>query len=195
MVVIAGLSNLTAASATVLLCAPMAAGQIDIGLLVVRVAVGATMIAHGYNHIYRGGKIKGTAGWFASLGMKPGILHAWLASLTELAAGAGLVVGLLTPLAAGAIFGTLAVAFVTNHRKAGFFVFRRPTEGWEYLMNLLAACIAIGSLGAGRWSLDNALDIHFHGWIGLIVTLVIGLGGALSLLVVFWRPPAPAPPA
>src|SRR5712671_5300231 len=112
--------KLTRPSATVLLCAAMAAGQWDLALLVVRVAVGATMIAHGYNHIYRGGRIKGTAGWFASLGMRPGILHAWLASLTELAAGAGLVLGLLTPLAAGAIIGILTVAFITNHRKAGF---------------------------------------------------------------------------
>ena len=68
----------------------MAADQINLGLLVLRVAVGVTMIAHGYNHIYRGGKIGGTAGWFESLGMKPGKLHAWLASLTELAAGFGL---------------------------------------------------------------------------------------------------------
>jgi len=172
----------------------VSANQLWIGLLVVRVSVGATMIAHGYNHIYRGGKIKGTAGWFASLGMKPGILHAWLASLTELAAGAGLVVGLLTPVAAGAVIGTLTVAFITNHRKAGFFVFRRPTEGWEYLMNLIAATFAIGCLGPGRWSLDNAADIHFHGWDGLIVTLVIGIGGAAGLLAVFWRPPAPAAP-
>src|SRR5436190_16008057 len=96
-----------------------AENQIWLGLLVVRVAVGATMIAHGYNHIYGGGKIKGTAGWFASLGMKPGIVHAWLASITELVAGTALVVGLLTPLAAGAIIGVLSVAFVTNHRKAG----------------------------------------------------------------------------
>jgi putative oxidoreductase len=160
--------------------------------LVLRVSVGATMIAHGYNHIYRGGKIQGTAGWFASLGMKPGILHAWLASLTEIAAGTALVVGLLTPLAAGAIVGTLLVAFVTNHRKAGFFVFRRPTEGWEYLMNLIAASIAIGCLGPGRWSLDNAIGFAPHGWHGLIVTLLIGIGGAAGLLAVFWRPPAPA---
>ena len=172
----------------------MARGQVDLALLVLRVSVGATMIAHGYNHIYRGGKIKGTAGWFASLGMKPGILHAWLASLTELAAGAGLVFGLLTPFAAGAIVGTLTVAFITNHRKAGFFVFRRPVEGWEYLMNLIAASFAIGCLGPGRWSLDNAFDIHFNDWWGLIVTLVIGVGGAVSLLAVFWRPPAPATP-
>ncbi len=172
----------------------VSANQVWFGLLVVRVSVGVTMIAHGYNHIYRGGKIKGTAGWFASLGMKPGILHAWLASLTELAAGAGLVVGLLTPVAAGAIIGTLTVAFITNHRKAGFFVFRRPTEGWEYLMNLIAASVAIGCLGPGRWSLDNAAGIHFNDWWGLIVTLVIGFGGAAGLLTVFWRPPAPAEP-
>ena len=60
--------------------------QVWLGLLVLRVSVGVTMLAHGYHHIYRGGKIKGTAGWFASLGMKPGILHAWLASITELVA-------------------------------------------------------------------------------------------------------------
>ncbi|HWS44287.1 MAG TPA: DoxX family protein, partial [Acidimicrobiia bacterium] len=126
--------------------------QVWLGLFVLRVTVGATMIAHGYNHIYRGGKIKGTAGWFESLGMKPGILHAWLASLTELAAGAGLVVGLLTPLAAGALIGTMVVAWITNHRNAGFFVFRRPVEGWEYLMNLVAALIAIACLGPGKWS-------------------------------------------
>ena len=64
------------------------ADQINLGLLILRVAVGATMIAHGYNHICRGGKIPGTGRWFESLGMKPGVLHAWLASITELVAGA-----------------------------------------------------------------------------------------------------------
>ena len=105
----------------------------------------------------------------------------------------GSIVGLLTPLAAGAIFGTLAVAFITNHRKAGFFVFRRPTEGWEYLMNLLAACVAIGCVGPGRWSLDNAFNFHLTVGGGLIAVLVIGVGGAAALLAVFWRPPAPSP--
>jgi putative oxidoreductase len=162
--------------------------QLWLGLLVLRVAVGATMVAHGYNHIYGGGKIKGTAGWFASLGMKPGILHAWLASLTELAAGAALIFGLLTPLAAGAIMGVILVAFITNHLHAGFFVFRRPTEGWEYLMNLLAALVAIACLGPGRWSLDNAIDFYPHGWMSLVIALVIGVGGAATLLAVFWRP-------
>ncbi len=162
--------------------------QINLGLLILRVAVGATMIAHGYNHIWRGGKIKGTAGWFESLGMKPGILHAWLASAGELAAGTALVVGLLTPFASGILIATMLVAWITNHRNAGFFVFRRPTEGWEYIMNLVAALLAIACLGAGQWSLDDAIDYQPSGWWGLIIALVLGVGGAVGTLVVFWRP-------
>jgi putative oxidoreductase len=166
----------------------MAADQVNLGLLVLRVAVGVTMIAHGYNHVYRGGKIAGTGRWFESLGMKPGWLHAWLASLTELLAGTGLVVGLLTPWAAGALIGTMVVAWITNHLHAGFFVFRRPTEGWEYLMNLVAALFAIACLGPGEWSLDDAIDYQPTHWWSLIIALVIGVGGAASLLAVFWRP-------
>ncbi len=173
----------------------MALDQVNLGLLILRVAVGVTMIAHGYNHIYRGGKIKGTAGWFASLGMKPGIFHAWLASITELVAGAALALGFLTPVAAGALIGTLLVAYVTNHRKAGFFVFRRPTEGWEYIMNLIAALVALACVGPGQWSLDNAIDYTPHGWWGLIIALVVGVGGAMATLFTFWRPPAPEPAA
>jgi putative oxidoreductase len=170
----------------------MAADQVNLGLFILRLSLGATFLVHGYAHIYRGGKIKGTAGWFESLGMKPGILHAWLASLTELAAGAAIVVGLLTPWAAGAILGVVLVAFVTNHLHAGFFVFRRPTEGWEYLMNLSAMLLALACLGPGEWSLDDKIDYAPSNWWSLIITLVIGIGGAASLLVVFWRKPQPA---
>ena len=70
---------------------------LTLGLVILRVAVGIIMLAHGINHIFRGGKIAGTAGWFSSLGMKPGILHAWLASLTEVGAGAMLVLGSAHP--------------------------------------------------------------------------------------------------
>src|SRR5262245_43996698 len=172
---------------------PMSVDQVNLALLLLRLAVGATMVAHGYNHVWRGGKIAGTGRWFESLGMKPGWLHAWLASITELVAGAMLIVGLLTPAAAGAIVGVLVVAWITNHRTAGFFVFRRPTEGWEYVMNLATAAFALGCLGAGEWSLDNAIDFDPSGWWGFAITAVIGIGGALGLLVVFWRPPKKEP--
>lgn len=165
---------------------------IDLALLVFRCAIGAVMFAHGWNHVFRGGKIEGTAGWFESLGMKPGILHAWLASLAELAAGVSLVLGLLTPLGAAAVVGTMTVALITNHRGNGFFIFR-PGEGWEYVMTLIAAGIALGVVGPGGWSLDEALDLFqpVPGSDGLWIVLAAGVGGALALLVTFWRP-APA---
>src|SRR6478735_9964533 len=146
------------------------------------------MLAHGINHIFRGGKIKGTAGWFESLGMKPGILHAWLASLTEVGAGVMLIVGLLTPLAAAGVVGTMAVALITNHMKNGFFIFR-PGEGWEYVGSLIMSGLALGALGPGKASLDNALGFDWvSGYSSFAITAAVGLGGAAVLLAVVWRP-------
>lgn len=161
---------------------------IELCLLLLRSTVGVVMLAHGINHIVGGGKIAGTAGWFESLGMRPGILHAWLASLTEIVAGALLIAGLGTSLGAAAALGVLLVAWITNHRGNGFFTFR-PGEGWEYVMVLSVMCVAIGGLGAGRWSLDGALGLDaFYGASGLALTVGLGVTGALALLAAFWRP-------
>jgi putative oxidoreductase len=162
---------------------------VSVGILVLRLSVGATLIAHGYNHIWGGGKIDGTARWFTSLGLKPGILHAWLASITELVCGALLVVGFLNPIGAAGCVGVMIVAWITNHRPNGFFIFR-PGEGYEYVMNLAAAGLLLGAVGSGRYALDYLLGIHndLDGSVGLAITAVAGIGGALSLLAIFWRP-------
>jgi putative oxidoreductase len=160
--------------------------QVSFALLVLRVATGLMIMAHGYNHIFRGGKIQGTGGWFASMGMKPGILHAWLASGTELSCGVLLLLGFLTPLAAGGVLGVMLVAWMTAHRTNGFFIFK-PGQGWEYVAYISFVCVAIGTAGAGRWSVDHHAKI-FHGWDGLVTTLIVGVGGAAALLGVFWRP-------
>ena len=65
----------------------MKSNATDLALLVLRVTVGAVFLAHGINHIFGGGKIAGTGRWFESLGMRPGWMHAWTASLTEIGAG------------------------------------------------------------------------------------------------------------
>jgi putative oxidoreductase len=161
---------------------------VALGLLAFRLTIAAVMLGHGINHIFGGGKIAGTARWFASLGMRPGPLHAWLASLTEVGAGGLLVLGLLTPLAGAGVIGVMVVAWIANHRGHGFFIFR-PGEGWEYVMVLTACGIALGALGAGRWSLDHALGVFDPpGWAGLITAVAAGGGGAALLLAVFWRP-------
>ena len=165
----------------------------DLALLILRLAMAAVFFAHGYNHVFRGGKIAGTGRWFESLGMKPGVVHAWLASLTELGSGVLLAVGLLTPLAGAGVVGTMLVAWITNHRKNGFFIFR-PGEGYEYVMTLTFAGAAIGMTGAGKWSLDYALDVFDPpGWEGFWIVALAGVGGAAALLATCWRPPAPKP--
>jgi putative oxidoreductase len=163
---------------------------LNLALLVLRLAVGAVMLAHGLNHIFGGGKIAGTGRWFESLGMRPGPLHAWLASITEVVAGVLLVVGLLTPFATAGVVGVMLVAWITNHRGNGFFIFR-PGEGWEYVMTLTALGVALGALGPGEWSLDHAMDLtDLAGTSGLLIAVLAGGGGAAALLAVFWRPPA-----
>ncbi len=168
------------------------ADAIDLALLALRCVLGVVMLAHGYNHIFGGGKIAGTARWFGSMGMKYPLAQAWLASLTELGAGALLLAGLLTPLAAAGVVGVMTVAWAINHRGNGFFIFR-PGEGWEYVMTLAVVALAVGALGPGRWSLDNAFDLldDLMGWTGLLLAAAVGLGGAAALLAAFWRPPQP----
>jgi putative oxidoreductase len=167
--------------------------HLNLALMVLRVGVGVMIFAHGYNHVFRGGRIAGTGRWFASLGMRPGVVHAWLASLTELGAGALLIAGLLTPLAAGAVAGTLTVAWVTNHVRNGFFIFR-PGEGWEYVSLIVAVSLALGTMGPGEWSLDDAVGFELNGSASLGAAL-LGVALAAALLVAFWRPPEEKRPA
>lgn len=146
------------------------------------------MLAHGIRHIFGGGKIAGTGGWFESLGMKPGWLHAWTASLTEIGAGTMLVAGLLTPLACAGVIGVMVVALITNHWKNGYFIFYKG-EGYEYVLTLILGAIAMAPLGAGEWSIDDALELSWtYGDAGLVIAVVAGVGGALLLLAGFWRP-------
>lgn len=160
----------------------------NIAAVLLRVTLGVTMLAHGWNHVWGGGKLAGTARWFGSIGMRAPRLQATVASVTELGAGALLLAGLLTPLAAAGVVGTMVVAFVANHRKNGFFIFR-PGEGYEYVLMITIVAVALGALGAGEWSLDELVGFDVDGWAG--AALAAGLGGGLAAVVLatFWRPP------
>jgi putative oxidoreductase len=161
---------------------------VDICSLFLRAALGITMLAHGYNHAYGGGKLPGTARWFESIGIRPGRVHALLATVTELGSGALLLLGLLTPLAAAGVVGTMLVALIANHLRNGFFIFR-PGEGYEYVLFIILTAFGMGALGGGKVSLDNAFGIHhLYGWDGLGLA-AIGAVGAAGLLATCWKPP------
>lgn len=164
--------------------------EYDIAVLLPRLVLGIIMIMHGYNHWRGPGGVEGTARWFGGLGLQPAIVHAWSSVLVEFAAGAGLVLGLFSPLAAAATLGVMTVAGLTAHRKNGFFVFK---EGYEYVLLIGALCLSLGILGPGKYSLDRALSIddNLNGWTGGGVT-ALGIAAALGMLAVCWRPTKPA---
>jgi putative oxidoreductase len=163
----------------------------DVGLLILRLCLGLTLAAHGYNKVFSGGRIPGTAAWFDSMGMKPGKLNAWLAAGTEMAAGLGLAAGLLTPIPAAGFVALMFVAAWTVHRPHGFFIIN---EGWEYNLVLALGAVTVATLGAGRLSLDWLIFGHnwLDGWAGLLISVGMGLAGGIGQLLIFYRPPAKA---
>jgi putative oxidoreductase len=127
------------------------------GLLILRVIVGLLFAGHAMQKLagwFGGYGISGTGGYFESIGIKPGRLMASLAGLGELIGGLLFAVGLLTPLAAVLIAGTMLVAIVKVHGQNGLWV---TQNGYEYNLVLMVIAIAVGLTGPGDFSLDSAL--------------------------------------
>jgi putative oxidoreductase len=159
----------------------------DLGLLIIRVAMGGMIAAHGYNHFFGGGRLPGAGRWFDSLGIRPGLVHAWVTAVVEVGSGLMFAVGLLTPLAAAGIIGIMSVAGIVVHRPNGFFITK---EGYEYVLVVSLTCAGVAAIGPGQWSVDHAVGLHdVAGWGGLALSVGLGLGAAIGLLAVFWRKP------
>ena len=165
--------------------------KMDAAVAVLRVIVGLTVAAHGYGKVFRGGRLASTGGWFDSIGMRPGWLHARMAAGTEIAAGLLLALGLLTPIAGAAVVALMVVAAWTVHRGNGFFI---VGDGWEYNFVLAGCAVVAGTAGPGRLSLDHALSDGWlgvqGGWSGFLLAAVGGVLAAVVHLAVFFRPPA-----
>lgn len=161
--------------------------EFDLVMAGFRVIFGLVFAAHGWAKRFSGGGLEGTAGWFESIGMKPGRLHAQLASGTEMLAGVMLALGLLTPFAAAGIIGVMVVAGWVVHRSHGFFI---VGNGWEYTFMVGLMALAVAGLGPGRWSVDRALGIvdELSGWVGLAIAVILGIGAGVGQLALFYRP-------
>ncbi|KGA07108.1 MAG: hypothetical protein GM46_9300 [actinobacterium acAcidi] len=146
--------------------------QLNLGLLILRLVLGLFLAYHGYNKVFGKGGLSGTASWFASMGMKWPKWQARAAAATEIGAGVMLAVGLLTPLAAAGVIGVMVVAIYTSHLKA----------------TIALGALAVGTMGPGEWSLDNAIDFSMSGWSALVVTIALGVGGAVVQLATSYRP-------
>jgi putative oxidoreductase len=168
---------------------PTYSAATDLVLLAVRLFLGPMIFAHGFRKAFRGGKLLGTAGWFASIGMRQAKLNAVLAATTEMGVGVLLALGFVTPIASAGLVALMTTAIVTVHWKNGFFIFNKG-EGIEYTLGVAVMALVPSAVGPGRFSLDHAWGLlHWTPVTRLVVTLVLGIGGALAQLSAFYRPP------
>jgi putative oxidoreductase len=137
-------------------------GRGALGLLLLRLAMGSAFILHGWP------KVRGPQGWpdiqFAmhwmeNFGMPnppPPALQA-AAAASEIVGGILLILGLLTPLAALGIAGTMAGALHMVHLPAGDPFVNPAGRSFEPALVYLAAALMFLLVGPGTISLDGLL--------------------------------------
>jgi len=134
----------------------------DFAVTILRLLLGVVFFAHGAQKLlgwFGGYGFTGTMNFFHALNI-PAPLAA-LAIATEFFGGLGLLVGLLSRIAAFGIACDMVVAVATIHRHFGFFANWYGTqkgEGYEYHILAVAIALAIIIKGSGALSLDRALS-------------------------------------
>ena len=131
-------------------------------ITVVRVTLGVIFFAHGSQKVFGwfgGYGLKGTTGYFVSTGLPPVVAYA--VCFFELLGGIGLVLGLLTRLAALAIITVMTGAIAKVHWPHGFFINWELTagkgHGFEANLAFIAMAVACVIAGGGAFSLDLLL--------------------------------------
>jgi putative oxidoreductase len=162
----------------------------DLGLLLLRLALASILYMHATQKLFgwfSGPGLDRAGRLFDSLGQRPGRPMAMLAVVCELCGSALVALGLITPLGAAILAGTMMVAGGSLTLTKG--AVWNAMGGGEYPLVLAAFAIVLGFAGPGRWSIDNALGApwftHSNGKAaitGLIVLVVAALAAGLALL-------------
>ena len=153
-----------------------------IGLLLLRLAVGLTLAAHGSQKLFGwfgGWGIEATGNAFAQMGFVPGRRSAILAGLAELSAGLLLALGAATPFAAAIAASVMLVAIVSVHLEKGFF---NSQGGYEFPLLVGLGALSLAFTGPGSISVDALLGLDLSGTLWGTGAVVVALaGGGLQL--------------
>ncbi len=161
----------------------------DVGVLILRLAVGGAMFGHGAQKLFGwfgGYGLPGTSGYFGGqLRLRPATFWALLAGLSEGGGGLLLALGLLDPLGSLGIIASMLMAIVLVHWPR----FWATDNGIEYSLVLIAAALAAAIGGPGSYSLDAVLRISLPAPGTFLVGLALVLVGAVIALAA--RAPEP----
>ena len=155
------------------------------GLLVARLVLGLLMAGHGAQKLFGwfgGHGLDGTAGFFESLGFRPGRAFATAAGLAEVGGGLLLALGLLGPVGSALIISVMIVAALTVHRNKGVFA---TSGGFEVPLLYAAGALALALTGHGAYSLDALLGLQslFTASVAWVAIGIGVLGGIANLSV------------
>jgi putative oxidoreductase len=153
--------------------------SIDIALLLIRAAVGLIVAAHGAQKLFGwfGGYGLGPTGSMmgAMMGLRPGVLWASLAGVSELGGGLALALGFLSPLGSVGVIAAMATATLLAHWPR-FWV---SDNGMELTVTNGLVALGIAIAGPGVYSVDAALGIALPQPASLIVGLAAALLGVV----------------
>ncbi|MCS5698108.1 DoxX family protein [Cyanobium sp. FGCU-52] len=121
-----------------------------VGLLLLRLTIGVMMIHHGQEKLADPQQFATT--YVASLHLPFPLFFAYVAGFSELIGSWLLILGLLTPLGAMAIAGTMTVAAYQHILTAGLNIYVL-----ELVVLYLGGSLALLLLGPGRLSFDAAI--------------------------------------
>ncbi len=119
-----------------------------IALTLLRLSTGVIMATHGWGKLQN---IAGTTEAFTNMGLPYAKGMVYLAIAGELGGGLGLLVGLLTPIAAFGILCVMAVAILKVHLHNGLVA---GNNGFEYPLTLFMVALFFIIRGPGPISLD-----------------------------------------
>ena len=145
-----------------------------LGLLILRVVVGALFFGHGTQKLFgwfKGPDPEGTGGFFESLGYHPGRDMAIVAGVTEAGAGTLLILGLVTPLAAAMVIGVMLNATLAVHAQNGVW---NSDGGYELPLVFSAAAATLAFVGPGSLSVDDAIG-PFAGVLWGLAAIALGV--------------------
>jgi putative oxidoreductase len=133
---------------------PLAA---DLGLLVLRLAVGVVFVAHGWGDASQEGGAGTNVENYRGAGIPVPELSAWFGAYMQLIGGLVVLSGALTRLMSAGFIVVMTGALVFVHRGESL-VMGQDGSGSGFAFIMLAASVALLGTGAGRFSVDRVLS-------------------------------------
>jgi len=153
----------------------------DLGLLMLRLAFGGLLSAHGAQKLFgsfEGHGLEGTGKFFEKIGFQPGKQWAFMAGFGEFGGGLLTALGFLHPVGPITTVAPMAVAWGRVHWGKPIFA---TQGGAELPATNIAIAVALALVGPGKLSIDGMFGIRPHPAVAALVSAGVAAGTLMAL--------------